>query len=576
MNSKQLYFRLLGYVQPYWKRLVVSILLLALLAATAPIFPALMKPLLDEGFTNRKTLFIQWIPVFLVGLFLLRGMLTFTSSYTSSWVAARVVADLRKEMFSHLISLPVSFFDNNSSGRLSSHIAYDAHNLTNAATTALTVLTRDSLTIIGLMAWLIWLDWKLTTVTLVMFPFIALIIRYFNKRLRHVSSQSQNAMANITHAIEESATNNRIIKIFTAEQYESKRFHSVNEKQRGLTMRSIIAGSAIAPLVQVLVSLSVAIIIAIALNAPDADTTSAGSFMSFLTALLLLLPSIKRLADITLVIQRGLAAAEVVFSLLDEHQERTITRPMKQKKNIYGIQFSDVSFYYPGSQQPILKQFSLKIPAGKTVALIGRSGSGKTTITNLLSGYYCPDKGDIFLDNIKFKDLSLQEIRSSIALVSQHVQLFNDTILHNVAYGIEKPNVSRVQDALKHAHALDFVTKLPDGINSLVGQNGIKLSGGQRQRIAIARAFYKDAPILILDEATSALDTESERNIQEALEDLMNNRTTIVIAHRLSTIEKSDLIVVMEQGAIAEKGTHNELIDQNGLYSHYQKLQFAD
>lgn len=576
MNSRKLYSRLLSYVRPYWKKLGASVLLLALLAATEPIFPALMQPLLDEGFTNRNTTYIQWIPVILVSLFLFRGLLTFTSSYASSWVAARVVADLREEMFAHLVRLPVNFFDHHSSSRLSSHIAYDVHNLTSAATTALTVITRDSLTIIGLMSWLIWLNWKLTIITIMIFPLIGVIVRYFNKRLRRISSENQFAMADITHTIEESASNNRIVKIFSAEQFESQRFNKVNEKQRGLTMRSIVASSAVTPLVQILVSLSVAIIVAIALNSTDAEKTTAGSFMSFLTALLMLLPPIKRLTDVTSVIQRGLAAAEVVFSLIDEPTERISINLDTAWKAFGEITFRNVSFGYPGNSNLVLENFSLEIPAGKVVALVGRSGSGKSTITSLLSGFYCLKVGDILLDNHNYKDLSLLDIRSNITLVSQDIRLFNDTILHNVAYGDKHPNLKRVNEALRHAYALEFVNELPDGINSLVGQNGIKLSGGQRQRITIARAFYKDSPVLILDEATSALDTESERNIQDALEDLMSHRTTIVIAHRLSTIEKSDLIIVMEQGAIAERGTHAELMSKNGLYSHYQRLQLID
>ncbi len=576
MNSRELYLRLLGYVKPYWKRLGLSVLLLALLAATEPIFPALMKPLLDEGFTNRNTAYIQWIPIILVSLFLLRGLLTFTSSYASSWVAARIVADLRREMFSRLVHLPVNFFDHHSSSRLSSHIAYDVHNLTSAATTALTVITRDSLTIIGLMTWLIWLNWKLTIITITVFPLIGVIVRYFNKRLRRISSENQFAMADITHAIEESASNNRIVKIFSAEEYESQRFNKVNEKQRGLTMRSIIASSAVTPLVQILVSLSVAVIIAIALNSTGSEKTTAGSFMSFLTALLMLLPPIKRLTDITSVIQRGLAAAEVVFSLIDEPAERTSLNPKTTWKASGEVSIRNISFSYPGSRGLILENFSLEIPAGQVIALVGRSGSGKSTITSLLSGFYCVNTGDILLDKQNYKDLSLQQIRSNITLVSQDIRLFNDTILRNVAYGDENPDPKRVNDALKHAHALEFVNELPDTIDALVGQNGVKLSGGQRQRISIARAFYKGSPILILDEATSSLDTESERNIQEALEELMKGRTTIIIAHRLSTVENSDRIIVMDKGKIIEEGTHTQLINEDGLYNHYYKLQFSD
>lgn len=576
MNSRQLYFRLLGYVKPYWRRLGLSILLLVMLAATEPVFPALMKPLLDEGFTNQNEGIIQWIPIILVGLFLLRGALTFASSYTSAWVANRLVTDLRQEMFHRMVYLPIDFFDHHSSGRLSSHIAYDAGRVTGAATNALTVLTRDSLTIIGLTGWLLWLDWKLTSITLALFPLIVLIVRYFNRRIRNISSQNQSAMANLTHSIEEAVTNNRIVKIFSAEEYEAHRFQKTNEHQRGLAMRDTVASSAITPVVQLLVSLSVALIISIALNQSNQATATAGGFMSFLTALLLLLPSIKRLTDVTSIVQRGLAAAEKVFSILDEPAERDHITTKHVQLSRYDITFDQVTFCYPETTKQVLHEFSLNIPAGENLALVGHSGSGKSTLISLLAGFYPIEGGRITIDEIDFMELPLKEIRSSIALVSQDIRLFNDTILHNIAYSDENPDHIRAQSALIAANAAEFVDQLPQGIDTEIGQNGITLSGGQRQRIAIARAFYKDAPILILDEATSALDTESERNIQSALEKLMESRTTIMIAHRLSTIESADRIVVMEEGKIAEEGTHEQLLEKEGLYAHYYQLQFSE
>jgi subfamily B ATP-binding cassette protein MsbA len=574
-TSRELYLRLLRYVFPYWKVLAVSLSLLALLAATEPVFPALMQPLLDEGFTNRNESFIRWIPIALVALFLFRGALTFTASYASSWVAGRLVADLRNEMFAKLVELPVRFFDQKSSARLSSHIAYDVHNLTSAATTALTVIVRDSLTIVGLMAWLLWLDWKLTTVTLILFPFIALIVRYFNKRLRKVSSENQYAMADITHHVEEASTNNRIIKTFTAEDFEKERFRYVNERQRGLNMRSIVASSAVTPLVQLLASLSVAIVVGIALNNPTNTTASAGGFMSFLTALLMLLPPTKRLTDVTSVIQRGLAAAEVVFSLIDEAPEKLSTSEHDDLHLKGKIEFKDVSFSYPGENKLALKQLNLAIPAGERLALVGKSGSGKSTITSLIAGFYTKTHGEIFLDQTPIQQIPLASIRKNIALVSQDVRLFNNSVLFNVAYGDPTPDLERAQKALSDAHALEFVSGLSEGIHTQLGQNGVKLSGGQRQRIAIARAFYKNAPILILDEATSSLDTESERNIQLALEKLMEGRTSIVVAHRLSTIEHADRIAVLADGQIQEIGSHNELIRHSGAYARLHQLQEA-
>jgi len=573
LNSRLLYLRLLSYVKPYWKVLATSVFLLSLMAMTEPIFPALMKPLLDEGFTNRNETFMQWIPIAMVALFLFRGILGFTSKYASSWVANRVVTDLRQEMFEHLLHLPTTFFDHHSSGRLASHVANNPGSVTGAATMALTVLVRDTLTVIGLMAWLLWLNWRLTSITLALFPIIMLLVRYFNRRLRKISRNSQHSMAAITHTIEEAASNSRIVKIFTAEEFEKTRFRKANEKQRGLAMRATVAESAITPLVQLLASLSVALIVAIALHSDTHNQATAGEFMSFLTALLMLLPPIKRLTDITSVIQKGLASAEIIFGILDEKSERGNLSPSNDVLD-GDITFSSVHYAY-GDNKKVIDDFDLTIPKGKTYALVGKSGSGKTTLTHLIAGFYCIEEGSISIGGTPIKDIPLQSLRSSISMVSQDVRLFNDTILNNVAYSDPSPDKEKAIEALTAAHAIEFVNPLPNGIHTEIGQNGITLSGGQRQRIAIARAFYKNAPILILDEATSALDTESERYIQEALEHLMENRTSIVIAHRLSTIEHADCIVVMEEGAIVESGSHHELLRKNGLYKSYHQLQFA-
>jgi subfamily B ATP-binding cassette protein MsbA len=576
LGSRALYLRLLTYVRPYWKVLAISIGLLALLAISEPIFPALMKPLLDEGFTNRNEDFIQWIPMALVVLFLLRGALGFTSKYASSWVANRVVTDLRQAMFEHALHLPTRFYDQHSSGRIASHITGNPAAVTGAATMALTVLTRDTLTLIALMAWLLWLNWKLTSITLALFPIMALIVNYFNKRLRKVSRESQHSLAQITHTIEEAVSNNRIVKIFTAEDFETNRFQRANEQQRGLAMRATVAESAVTPVVQLLASLSVAVIVAIALHG-EINKTTAGEFVSFLTALLMLLPPIKRLTDVTSTIQRGLASAEIIFGLLDETKERqqAITNQNLEVRVSGDIEFSNVHYSYEDGETAI-QGFNLIITAGKTYALIGKSGSGKTTITNLLAGLYCIKQGDIKIGGISIHDIPLQHLRASISMVSQDVRLFNDTILNNVAYASPIPDEEKVLAALKAAHALEFIEPLKDGIHTQIGQNGITLSGGQRQRIAIARAFYKNAPILILDEATSALDTESERYIQEAFEALTQGRTSIVIAHRLSTIEHADKIIVMKDGSIIESGTHRELLDKKGFYAGYHQLQFSE
>lgn len=573
LGSRPLYFRLLTYVRPYWKVLATSIGLLALLAISEPIFPALMKPLLDEGFTGRNEAVIQWIPLALVALFLIRGALGFTSKYASAWVANRVVTDLRQAMFEHVLYLPTAFYDQHSSGRIASHIANNPGSVTSAATMALTVIVRDTLTLVALLSWLLWLDWLLTSITLALFPLMALIVRYFNKRLRKVSRESQHALAGIIHNIEEAASNNRIVKVFTAENFETARFKTANERQRGLAMRATVAESAVTPLVQLLASLSVAIIITIALNSSGHEPASAGEFVSFLTALMMLLPPIKRLTDITSAIQRGLASAEIIFGILDEPLERKAQQISFQHIK-GGIEFKHVHYAY-GDGKKVIDDFSLDIPEGKTYALVGKSGSGKTTITNLLAGLYCLNQGDIKIGHKSIKDLPLRTLRHNISMVSQDVRLFNDSILNNVAYADPKPDEEKAIKALEAAHALEFIESLAEGIHTQIGQNGVTLSGGQRQRIAIARAFYKNAAILILDEATSALDTESERSIQEALANLMQGRTSIVIAHRLSTIEHADCIVVMKDGRIAELGNHETLLAKEGIYKAYHQLQFS-
>ena len=574
MKSHQLWFRLLRHVRPYWKAFTFSIGILVLIAATEPLFPALMKPLLDEGFTNKDRAIITWAPVFLVLLFLIRGVLTFLDAYLSSWVSNKVVTDLRVLIFEHLVHLPSSYFDSRSSGALISKVAYDVNNVTGAATQVLTVVVRDTLAILGLLGWLFWLDWKLTLVSITVAPMIMLVVRYSSLRLRKVSGQSQRSMGMITHVIEETVTSQKVVKVFQGEAYETTRFLRANEIQRGYAMRSTVAAAAVAPLVQMFTSIAVAMVVAMALANSGAATSTAGGFMSFLTAMLMLLTPIKRLSEANATLQRGLAAAESVFELMDEAPEKdTGTRTLDRA--VGRIELREVTFSYPGGTRPALSNLNLDIAPGKSLALVGRSGSGKSTLVSLLTRFYEIEQGEIRLDGIPLGEIRMADLRRQIALVSQDVRLFNDSLASNVAYGRPDADRGEIENALRAAHAWEFVEQMSEGIDTLIGENGVKLSGGQRQRIAIARAFFKDAPILILDEATSALDSESERMVQIALEKLMQGRTTLVIAHRLSTIERADCIVVMENGRVVETGTHSELLARNSAYARFQKLQHA-
>ena len=575
MNDRKLYLRLMSHVWPYWQIMSISIFLLVLLAATEPLFPALIKPLLDEGFVKKDQEFINLIPYILVGLFILRGALSFTSTYAAGWLANKLVADIRNLLIQRLVRLPVYYFDSHSSGRLASHVIHDAGAVTGAATQSLTIITRDSLTLIGLIGWLLWLDWFLTSITLAIAPLIAISIKYFNKRLRINSKKHHVALAELTHRVEEIATNNRIMKIFNAETFEFEKFKKLNEKQRQISMKSTVAGSALTPVVQLLVSMSVAIVVSIALNSSGSATSTAGGFMSFLTALLMLLPPIKRLTDISSVIQRGLAAAELIFSILDQPEEKYCTKTSTEKSSKY-IAITDLTFRYPEAEKDTLTNFNLEIEKGQKIALVGPSGGGKSTITSLLTGFYPYDKGEIIVNGKKSLPRCISDSRELISLVAQDTKLFNDTILYNVSYPDETPNIIKAHEALNNANALDFVNKLEHGIHTHIGQNGVKLSGGQRQRIAIARAFYKDAPILILDEATSALDNESERAIQRSTDQLADGRTSIIIAHRLSTIINADRIIYIEDGKILESGKHQDLLSLGGPYSKQYLLSSTE
>lgn len=584
VSSRELYQRLLGYVRPYWKMLVLGLLLSAVAGLMEPILPALMKPLIDNGFAPHGVggvadSLIQrapWVvPALIVVLFALRGVVTFCAGYSMAWVQARVISDIRQQMFDHLVRLPMTYFQGNPSANLITRITNDVNNIGNAATTAGVTLLRESLTMVGLLAYLFYLNPWLTAITLGVAPFIAWVTRLISKRLRIMSRASQDGLRVMTQALQESILCQKVLKIFGGEAQESQRFGKINHQMRGYAMRTAIAASAGSPLVHIFVSLAVATVVYLALLQSARGEATVGSFVSFITAMLMLLAPLRGLAGVNMTIQRGLAAAESIFALLDEPGEAD-AGILEIKRARGDVFFESVRFAYPGTEVDALSDIDLHIEAGKTLALVGASGGGKTTLVNLLPRFYSVSDGKVLLDGIDIEHLMLQSLRRQIAFVSQDVMLFDDTVAANIAYGaIGEADQAAVEEAAKAAYAHDFIMALPDGYQTMIGENGSRLSGGQRQRLAIARALLKDAAVLILDEATSALDSESERQVQQALEDLMKNRTTLVIAHRLSTIERADVIAVMQNGRIVETGNHETLLDQDGIYARLYRMQYA-
>ena len=574
-KSRVLYLRLLRYVAPYWRMFALSILTMVLVASTEPLFPALMKPLLDGSFVNKDATTIRYIPFALVGLFLVRGVFGFASDYALSWVANRVVYDLRAEMFGRLVNLPTRYYDDASSGALISKLSYDVTGVTAAATTVLTVMVRDSLTVVGLLGWMFYLDWKLSLITLVIGPIIAVVIQSFSGRLRQVSRNAQFAMGDITHVLDEAIECHKVVKVFGGQEYEQRHFGAAIRRMRDFAMRQTIAAGASVPLVQVLAAIAVAVIVFYSTRQTGTGGVTVGSFVSFMTATLMLLTPLKHLTGVNSSLQRGLAAAESVFAVIDEEpEEDSGTQVLARAQG--RIDFEHLCFSYPNASRPALDDVSLTIAAGETVALVGGSGGGKTTLANLIPRFYQPSAGRILLDGIDTQTLTLASLRANLALVSQDVVLFNDTVAANIAYGpLSGASEAAISAAAEAAHAMEFIREMPQGLQTMIGENGVRLSGGQRQRLAIARALLKNAPVLILDEATSALDTESERVVQAALETLMQGRTTLIIAHRLSTIEKANRIVVLQKGRVAEVGSHAELLAHDGLYAHLYKIQFA-
>lgn len=573
-TDRTLYLRLLGFLRPYWKVFSVAVLCMVCTAATEPVFPAIMKHLLDSGFRTTEARMVWLIPASIVLLFLARGVLSFVTNYLMTWVSTRLVVDLRRAMFDKLVGAPTQIFHTQPASQWIARLLYDVDNINQAATNVLVTAVRESLTAMALLSYLVYLDWKLTLITLTVGPVIAVLIQSFGRRIRKASKASLESLRAVAHTVEETTAANKVIKIYGGQAQQKERFHAVTESFRRSMMKEAVPASALTPITHMTASIAIAFIIYMALSrAMGQAGDTAGGFVSFITAMLLLISPIKQLTTISPILQRGLAACESVFGVLDAPVEADAGRA--QLTDCKGeIRFEGVRFRYPGSDKLALNGINLHVKPGQTIALVGASGGGKSTLAALIPRFYTPESGRITIDGTDINSLTLSSLREQIALVSQDIVLLNDSLRANIAFGQSRgADDARVREAAIAAHAWEFITQLPQGLDTLTGENGATLSGGQRQRIAIARALLKDAPILILDEATSALDTESERVVQEALATLMRNRTTLVIAHRLSTIERADCIVVLDQGRIVESGDHASLLQRNGYYANLQRLQ---
>jgi subfamily B ATP-binding cassette protein MsbA len=576
--------RLIQYLKPHTKTIIGSILAMALVAAAETSIPALMKPLLDRGFTGELDTKLWLVPIFLVGLAFIRGGAQFLSNYLLSRVINAVLLKLREQMFQTLLHAKTEFYQKSSASSLINAVVFEVNNVLSIMGTMLISLVRDSLTVLGLLGYLIYLNWKLTLVVLIIFPIIAYIMSLINRRLRGLNREQQAMTSELAYIVEEAVSGHKIVKVHGGENYELGRFTDKADRLRRFALKTAVVGGLNQPMTQLVASMALSVVLVIALLQSSTEGTTVGGFAAFITAMLLIISPIKHLADINQPLQRGLTAAEMIFGLMDQPIEEDDSRKAgvhRIEKAKGAIAFKDVSFSYQqdADRQDALKNVNLSIQVGEVVAFVGPSGGGKSTLVSLLPRFFRPTAGAIELDGINLEELSLSDLRRQIAFVSQDVILFNDSIAANVAYGTDTVNGidrGRVIEALEAANLTNLLSELPQGIDTLIGDNGNRLSGGQRQRLAIARAIYKDAPILILDEATSALDSESERQVQEALDRLMAGRTTLVIAHRLSTIEHASRIVVLEHGQVVENGSHTELIAKGGLYSNLHRLQFAN
>lgn len=570
-NPVEVWKRLLSYARPHWGMFAIGVVGMALFAAVDTGMAYLVKEFLDGAFVEKNRDMLLLVPAGLVGLFALRGIGDFLSAYAPGYVGRKVIQKLRADLFRHYLDLPTTFYDRNAGGQLLSRLTFNAELVAEATTNAVTVLIRDTLTIVGLLSYLLWLNWRLTAFALTVAPLIAWMIRYINRAFRRYSTRIQGSMGDVTRVAKEAIDGQRLVKVFNAQDFEAAQFERVNEQNRFQNMKLIRARAISNPTVQLITSLALSGVMYVAIRDVLEHGLTVGQFTSFLAGLLFITAPLRRLVQVFGPLQQGIAAGASVFEMLDTPTEDAGgTTPLERARG--EVEFRDVRFTYDPDKGEVLKGVSFQARAGQTVAIVGRSGGGKTTLVGMLPRFYDPDTGAVLLDGHDVRDYPRRELRRNIALVSQDVVLVNGTIRDNIVFSTVDATEERVLAAARAAHVMEFVEGLPQGLDTPVGDRGGLLSGGQKQRIAIARALLKDAPVLILDEATSALDTESERAIQSALEELKRGRTTLVIAHRLSTIEHADLIVVVEDGRVVESGTHGELIARGGAYAALHRM----